>query len=271
MKIKRLALFPALAAIATASLGAQSATPASLAPTSLGSTTLTSQALHRQMTKTVVDRIDCSAGSGLCEVQSGSNIFYTDKAAHYLIIGHVYDLDAHVDLTEQHLARLKGLIGAGPGVGTSADGTPATLAASAPERIAIKGLTQAGAVVWGKPNAPTVSIFTDFHCPYCRAVVHELEGLDVRVVEYPISILGSRAVAEQVICARDRVKAMRDAYAGAPLLSKSCDTHGLDDNEAFARLHRIAETPVLVRADGAVLHGYRPRAFLATWLQGKPQ
>ena len=226
MKIKRLALFPALAVAATASLGAQSPatatlTPSSLAPTSLDSTTLTSQALRKQMPKTVIDHIDCSAGSGLCEVQSGSNIFYTDKAAHYLIIGHVYDLDAHIDLTERHLARLKGLVGTGPGAGTSADGTPATLAPSAPERIAIKGLTQAGAVVWGKPNAPTVSIFTDFHCPYCRAVVHELEGLNVRVVEYPISILGSRAVAERVICADDRVKAMRDAYAGGQAQNSS--------------------------------------------------
>ena len=229
-------------------------------------------ALHQQMPKTVVSKVDCSLGLrfglGLCEIQSGANIFYADKAAHFLFIGHVYDLDAHVDLTEQHLAKLKGVVGTG-NVGEAA---AVSLPVKPPiERISLKGLSLAGAVVSGTQNGQTVSVFTDYHCPYCRAVMHELETLNVRVVEYPISILGSRAVAEQVICSPDRVHAMRDAYAGVPMSGKVCDTRGLDANEAFARLHNITETPVLVRADGTVLHGYRSHDALESWLQGKSQ
>ena len=50
--------------------------------------------------------------------------------------------------------------------------------------------------------------------------------------------------------------------------SGQCDTTGLDENEAFAKKHGFTGTPVLVRADGAVLEGYRPRAALIAWLKG---
>jgi thiol:disulfide interchange protein DsbC len=239
-----------------------------LSPAVLAAKDITIQALHKQMPKTVVDKIDCSSASGLCEIQSGANVFYSDKAAHFLFIGHVYDLDKHVDLTEQRLATLKGVVGAkDPGDGTAVSAPVKTQI----ERMSLQGLSLAGAVVSGNPSAPTVSVFTDYHCPYCRAVMHELETLNVRVVEYPISILGSRAVAEQVICSPDRAAAMRNAYAGVPITGKTCDIRGLDANEAFARLHHMTETPVLVRADGAVLHGYRPHDALEAWLSGKPQ
>ena len=238
------------------------------APHAWAAPDMTVDALHRQMPKTVVDKVDCSSASGLCEVQSGANIFYADKAAHFLFIGHLYDLDAHVDLTERDLAKIKAAVGDKEAGGSRAVSVPANQPA---DLLSVKGLSLAGAVVSGDPGGPTVSVFTDYHCPYCRAVMHELEGLHVRVVEYPISILGSRPIAEQVICSPDRAAAMRNAYAGVPLAGKTCDTRGLDANEAFARLHHITETPLLVRADGAVLHGYRAHDALQIWLQGKPQ
>jgi thiol:disulfide interchange protein DsbC len=36
----------------------------------------------------------------------------------------------------------------------------------------------------------------------------------------------------------------------------------------FARENGLAGTPVIVRSDGAVLEGYRPKEFLANWLKG---
>jgi thiol:disulfide interchange protein DsbC len=36
----------------------------------------------------------------------------------------------------------------------------------------------------------------------------------------------------------------------------------------FARAHGFTGTPVLVREDGAVLLGFRPREFLESWLKG---
>ena len=60
--------------------------------------------------------------------------------------------------------------------------------------------------------------------------------------------------------------ATADAVDGAWSAPK-CDTSGLDANEAFARKHGLSGTPVIVRSDGAMLEGYRPKAFLETWLK----
>ena len=91
----------------------------------------------------------------------------------------------------------------------------------------------------------------------------------MRVIERPISVLGSRDLANQVFCARDRRRAVKAAYAGEPIAdTRPCDTSPLDANERFARENGIAGTPVIVRSDGAVIEGFRPKEFLVTWLKG---
>ena len=251
-----------LALLCTAATTIATQTPADISATVA--------ALKATMAKTPIDSVTCDMPGGLCEVVSGKNVFYTDPKAKVLVIGHVYDLTAHTDLTERKLAELKAVVAGAPattnGKAVTQDVTSSAVAAASEPRISLKGLTGAGAIEWGPAGAPPVAIFTDYHCPYCRALVHELEGLNVRVTEYPISILGTRSVAEQVICATDKVRAMRDAYAGVPLPAGKCDTHGLDDNEAFARLHGFSETPIIVRSDGAVLRGFRDAAVLKAWL-----
>ena len=72
-----------------------------------------------------------------------------------------------------------------------------------------------------------------------------------------------------MFCAKDRRKAVKAAYAGAPIPdTRACDTSPLDANERFAREQGLAGTPVLVRSDGAVIEGFRPRAVLEDWLKG---
>ena len=69
-------------------------------------------------------------------------------------------------------------------------------------------------------------------------------------------MLGSRDLANQVFCARDRRKAVKAAYAGTPITdTRTCDTSPLDANERFAREQGLAGTPVIVRSDGAVIEG----------------
>lgn len=249
-----------LALLCTAATTIATQTPADISATVA--------ALKATMAKTPIDAVTCDVPGGLCEVVSGKNVFYTDPSAKVLVIGHVYDLTAHTDLTERKLAHLHGIVAASDGKAVTRNGVGAGAVPADADRISLKGLSPAGAVEWGPSDGPRVAIFTDYHCPYCRALVHELEGLGVHVTEYPISILGTRAVAEQVICAPDKVRAMRDAYAGVPLASRSCDTHGLDDNEAFARRHGFSETPIIVRSDGAVLRGFRESSVLGTWIAG---
>jgi thiol:disulfide interchange protein DsbC len=233
-------------------------------------------ALKERLPKTQVSAVDCGKVEGLCEVTAGDNLFYVDKAARYLVIGRVYDLQTRQDLTAARLLELNPdmLVGGAARAQAAADAgaggpAPARRAAAAPSaQVDLSKLSRAGAIVWGR-GGPAVTVFSDFACGYCRALAQTLAKMDVTVIERPISVLGSRRLADQVLCAREPAAAVHAAYAGAPIAARrSCDTRGLDENEAFARAHGFSGTPVIIRSDGAVIEGYRPAPTLAAWLKG---
>ncbi len=231
--------------------------------------------LKERLPKTPLSNVDCAKVDGLCEVTAGSNLFYVDRTGRYLVVGRIYDMETRQDLTAARLLEMspETLIGgaAKAAADSEGDAPPAPRAArTAPVRyLSLDGLPASGAIAWGKAGGPTVTMFSDFRCSYCRALTNTLATMNVRVTERSISTLGSRDVADTVYCARDRVKALHAAYAGEPVQgSAKCDTSGLDANEAFARKHGLQGTPVIVRADGAMIEGYRPRAFLERWIAG---
>ena len=233
--------------------------------------------LKQRLPRTQVSRVNCQLVDGVCEVTAGSQLFYVDRTARYLLIGRVYDMQTRQDLTAVRLLEVNPdlLVGGAAGskqeaqeVETPRRGVNTPTASGAPRMMSLAALPEAGGIVWGASSGPSVTVFSDFRCGYCRALSGVLESMNVRVIERPISVLGSRDLANQVFCARDRSRAVKAAYAGAPIAdSKPCDTAPLDANERFAREAGIAGTPVIVRSDGAVIEGYRPRAFLETWLK----
>src|SRR3546814_2575130 len=96
--------------------------------------------------------------------------------------------------------------------------------------------------------------------------------MNARCVERPISGEGRWDGADRCYCARNREACLHAAYAAAPIKAwRACNTSGLDANEAFAHRHGLSGTPVIVRSDGAVLEGYRPRAFLEKWLKERSE
>ncbi|MCW2406892.1 thiol:disulfide interchange protein DsbC [Sphingobium sp. B1D7B] len=238
--------------------------------------------LKARLPNTQISSVDCSKLSGLCEVVAGKTLFYTDSSARYLVVGRVYDMEARQDLTAPRLLEInpETLLGGAARseqqsedfAGAAASPVPAAAASAAPAprpaKLDVSKLSTSGAIVWGRANGPTVTIFTDFRCGYCRQLAATLEQMNVRVIERPISILGSRDLANRVYCAKDKASAVRAAYAGEALPEGRCDTSGLDANEAFAREHRLSGTPVIVRADGTMLEGYRPRDVLERWIAG---
>ncbi|PNQ02551.1 DsbC family protein [Sphingobium sp. SA916] len=246
------------------------------------------EALKARLPKTQVGAVDCQKVSGLCEITAGANLFYVDPAARYLIIGRVYDMQTRQDLTAAKLLEMNPdmLVGAAASANAAAnltgeDAQKAAFAAAAkggrmekptPERrspkLSLESLGKDGAIIWGNPQGQSLTIFTDFRCSYCRALSNVLRSMNVKVIERPISVLGSRDIADRVYCAKDKERAVHAAYAGEPLAGgATCDTSGLDANEAFAHKHGLNGTPVIVRSDGAVLEGYRPREFLEAWLK----
>lgn len=234
--------------------------------------------LKERLPRTQVSRVNCQVVDGVCEVTAGSQLFYVDKTARYLMIGRVYDMQTRQDLTAVRLLEVNPdlLVGGAAGSRREAEAVEAprrgmntAAAQAAPRTMSLAALPEAGGIVWGHPSGQTVTVFSDFRCGYCRALSGVLESLNVRVIERPISVLGSRDLANQVFCARDRRRAVKAAYAGEPIAdTRACDTSPLDANERFARENGITGTPVIVRSDGAVIEGFRPKEFLVTWLKG---
>ncbi|NRD89595.1 disulfide bond formation protein DsbC [Sphingopyxis sp. BSNA05] len=235
-------------------------------------------AIELRLPRTPITSLTCKGFGGLCEVVSEKTLFYIDERARYLFVGRLYDMESRADLTAAKLLELNpdllvaGSAGAND-TGPTASKQPAEERAS---KVPVADLTPSGAVHWGGKSGPNLIVFSDFLCSYCKRLTAELKKAHVRVEERPISILGekSRKLAEAVICSSDPAKALHQAYSGeTPKPQKSCDTSGLDANEAFARSHGFSGTPVMVRAsDGAVLEGYRGaseiRAFLGSNAKG---
>jgi thiol:disulfide interchange protein DsbC len=226
-----------------------------------------------------VSKVDCARITGLCEVQAGTNIFYVDLSARFLIVGRVYDMATRQDLTAARLLEINPdeLLGGaasaqsgndGAGLGGEARASTALTAAAPPaQKVSLAELPASGAIEWGGAGRK-VTVFSDFHCGYCRMLHQSLKDMGVRVIERPISVLGTRAISEAVVCADNPASAVEKAYSDQDIPKRACDTSGLDANERFAREHGFSGTPVIVRDDGAVVLGFRPRAFLEVWLKG---
>ena len=279
----------AIPALGLFGLGLAAISP-TIASAAVGGDGLVTAALKTRLPKTEVSSVDCGKVAGLCEVVAGKSLFYVDRQARYLIVGRLYDMETRQDLTAARLLEINpdALLGgaARSAESEAGDETQALAAAQAGKPVAAgyappkaAGRTEAGqavslaslpaqgAIRWGA-GPQKVTIFTDFRCGYCRALVGALETMNVAVDERPISVLGTRELSNRVYCAKNRAAAQRAAYMGNELPAATCDTSGLDANEKFAREHGFTGTPVIVRSDGAVLHGYRPKEFLATWLKG---
>ena len=235
-----------------------------------------SQALKLRLPKTPIDALDCKSFAPWCEVVSGDTLFYIDEAARYLFVGRLYDLEKRRDVTATRLIELNPDVlaaGAARAAGGADSADQSHPAKAAKSKVDTAGLPKDGAVHWGNPRGEKLIVFSDFQCGYCRQLTGALTDTGLFIEERPISIFGasSRRMAEGVLCARDPVKAMHQAYAGQthPIPS-SCDvSEALDANEAFAKANGFSGTPVIVRAkDGAVLHGYRNAQTLIRFAKG---
>ena len=104
MKLKQLHLRQIGWALAAVTLGsgaslvwaqASEGAPASPSPQDTSVAAL----LKERLPRTQVSRVNCQVVDGVCEVTAGSQLFYVDKSARYLMIGRVYDMQTRQDLT----------------------------------------------------------------------------------------------------------------------------------------------------------------------------
>ncbi len=205
-------------------------------------------ALAKSMPSVKVGAVKPSEISGLFEVTVGGNIFYVSDNGKYLIQGHMVDVAARTDLTEEKLggARKQAL-----------------------EKLGVDKMI----VFKPKISKYTVSIFTDIDCGYCRKLHSEIdqymaEGITIQYLFFPRAGKGSDSYhkAVSVWCADDRKEALTAAKKGGTPAVKTCD-NPIDEHMQLAEDFEVKGTPMIVTEKGNIFPGYLPAKQLVEALE----
>ena len=182
-----------------------------------------------------IDEIKRTPMPGLFELRvDGSEIYYTDASANFLIQGHLIDTKNQRDLTEERIQKIM-----------------AVDFKSLPFKDAI-------VIVRGKGERK-MAIFEDPNCGYCKRFERELQNIDnVTVYLFLYPILGKDSVdkSKAIWCSKDQSKAWQDLMLRdqAPITT-GCDTAALKRNVDFGQKQRINGTPTTIFADGSRISG----------------
>jgi thiol:disulfide interchange protein DsbC len=202
------------------------------------------EALGKSMPSVKVESIKASEISGLYEVTLGGNIVYVSGDGKYLIQGHLVDVAARTDLTEEKLGNAR---------------------KQAIEKIGLDKMI----VFKPKISKYTVSIFTDIDCGYCRKLHSEIdqymaEGITIQYLFFPRAGKGSESYhkAVSVWCAEDRKAALTAAKKGATPPAKTCN-NPIDEHMQLAEDFDVKGTPMIVTEKGTIFPGYLPAKQLA--------
>jgi len=202
------------------------------------------QALTGSMPSVKLESIKPSPINGLYEVTVGGNIFYVSDDGKYLLQGHLVDIAARTDLTEEKLGGAR--------------------------KQALEKLGLDKMIVFKPKNSKyTVSIFTDIDCGYCRKLHSEIdqymaEGITIQYLFFPRAGKGSDSYnkAISVWCADDRKAALTAAKKGETPKAKTCD-NPVDEHMQLAEQFEVKGTPMIVTEKGNIFPGYLPAKQLA--------
>ncbi|MFQ5535488.1 MAG: DsbC family protein [Sphingomonadales bacterium] len=166
---------------------------ASSSPVFAGDVDALRAALKEKLPNTEITSLRETPIPGLYEMVTGKNLFYVDQSASYSIIGTLYDLTTHEDLTAGRLAEL----GYAPKEEKAVE-VPST-------SIPWDKLPKDAAIIENKGGKYKLAVFTDINCPYCQRLADILKDApEIEVHTYLIT-LWKRSVAptKAVLCAED--------------------------------------------------------------------
>jgi thiol:disulfide interchange protein DsbC len=262
----RLAILACLAASATWATGDSPPTPASaavpapaampnpadqhLAPTIAPQYAELARKLSKGLPEYRIVRISPSGVDGILEVLMEDNrIIYVETSGKHLFNGHLFDLDAHEDLTERRIEALT--------------------------RIDVKQLPLADAfdIVHGDGKRQ-LYLFEDPDCPYCRKFEEQLAKINnvtLHIFLFPLTSIHPHAYehALGVWCAKDRQKTWADKMMKGidpPAVAKCANP--IDRNLSLGDKIHIDGTPTIVFADGRVRAGMMSAEDLEHMLGG---
>ncbi len=184
---------------------------------------------------TKVDAVLKTPYSGLFEVQSGGNVFYTDAKAEYLFVGQVFETKSQRNLTKERLEVINKV------------------------KFSDLPLDQALKIVKGDGKR-VIAVFSDPNCGYCKRLEANLKELDnVTVYIFMFNILSedSARKSKNIWCSADRNKAWENWMQNGQEPSSAaadCVDPGAKIYELGKKL-KVNGTPTIFFADGTRISG----------------
>jgi thiol:disulfide interchange protein DsbC len=189
-----------------------------------------------------IDEVRKAPMPGLWEVRiNGFEIFYTDDAGNYLMQGHLIDVKARRNLTEERVEKLSQV---------DFDKLP---------------LKDAFTIVRGNGKRK-LAVFEDPNCGYCKQFERDLAKVDnvtVHLFLYPVLGPDSNLKARDIWCGNNKAKTWSEWMLGGarpPSVAEGapCDIAPIKRNIEFGRKYNITGTPTLIFADGTRAPGAIP-------------
>ena len=190
---------------------------------------------------------------GLYEVRykssGGMRIVYTDASATHIIVGKIYEAASERDLTEERIRKLNAI------------------------KFESLPLDQAVKIQRGNGKR-IVAMFSDPHCPYCKAFEQTLQQVDditVYVFMFPVIHPELADQSKAVWCSSDRAQAWLDvALRGKPPTGPSSCANPVEKNLKLGRSLGVNSTPTLILASGERVSGALSKDDLTDLLDAKP-
>ena len=182
-----------------------------------------------------IDEVSKSPMPGLFEVRvNGSEIYYTDAEANYLVQGNLIDTKQKRNLTEERVDKLTAI---------AFDSLP---------------LKDAFTVVRGNGKR-RLAVFEDPNCGYCKRFEKDLQKINnvtIHTFLYPILSPDSTEKSKNIWCAKDKNKVWLDwMVRDITPPAASCDAAAIARNVELGHKFKITGTPTLVFADGSRVPG----------------
>jgi thiol:disulfide interchange protein DsbC len=194
------------------------------------------------------ENVNQSPLDGWYTVQKGSIVAYISDDGRYLLQGDLIDLENQINLSEQSRTDSR--------------------------RKLMSALKDEDAILFAPAEVKySVTVFTDVDCTYCRKLHNEIEeymsrGIAVRYVLYPRNGPASRSwsTSEDVMCSRDRNKALTAAKLDREFQTSKCDASTLTRTYSLGQDIGLSGTPAILFEDGTMIGGYVTPAVLSARL-----
>jgi thiol:disulfide interchange protein DsbC len=184
-----------------------------------------------------IEEVTKSPMPGLFEIRvNGTEIFYTDAEANFLIQGSLIDTKQKRNLTEERVDKLTAI---------AFDTLP---------------MKDSFTIVRGNGKRK-LAVFEDPNCGYCKRFEKDLQKVDnvtISMFLYPILGADSAEKSRNIWCTKDRTRAWQDWMIrdkASPAAAQGCDTTALTRNVELGRKYKITGTPTLIFADGSRVPG----------------